>query len=404
MKGSYLKIILLLFAKADAFSTRPLLSPIIAQFQPDLSPTKIDVKLNDSKLSSAIHINRGGDGSTNNSVSIQKVLNFVEKNFFILGMVVSISLASTVPSLGADSSFLRPNILFKKFGVSIIFFLSGLSLSLQSLKDAINNHSLNASIQMLSFIFWPFCIALPFVNILKRLNLSFFIDSTLLDGILMMSTLPTTVNMCVILSSNAGGNVATALCNAVLGNLLGIFVTPALLYKFYGKQISLPFVPLILKLIRTVLAPVVIGQITRIIFTKDIYEKRKKNLKRFQEIILLGIAWNAFSNAFLKGFGLTIPQTISLLICLPSLHLLSFFIIFTLYTKFTSLPPTQVISALYCGSHKTLAFGLPLLQTIFEGDAKLALYCAPLMFIHPMQLMFGSLFVKPLQEYAASIE
>ena len=134
MKGSYLKIILLIFAKADAFSTRPLLSPIIAQFQPDLSPTKIDVKLNDSKLSSDIHINRGGDGSTNNSVSIQKVLNFVEKNFFILGMVVSISLASTVPSLGADSSFLRPNILFKKFGVSIIFFLSGLSLSLQSLK------------------------------------------------------------------------------------------------------------------------------------------------------------------------------------------------------------------------------------------------------------------------------
>ena len=59
-----------------------------------------------------------------------------------------------------------------------------------------------------------------------------------------------------------------------------------------------------------------------------------------------------------------------------------------------------MISALFCASHKTLAFGLPLLQTVFEGDPKLALYCAPLMFIHPMQLMIGSLFVKPLQEYA----
>ena len=46
----------------------------------------------------------------------------------------------------------------------------------------------------------------------------------------------TTINLCIFLSSASNANVATALCNAILGNLLGILVTPAwLLYLFGGK-------------------------------------------------------------------------------------------------------------------------------------------------------------------------
>jgi sodium/bile acid cotransporter 7 len=57
---------------------------------------------------------------------------------------------------------------------------------------------------------------------------------------------------------------------------------------------------------------------------------------------------------------------------------------------------------MFCGSHKGLAFGLPLVNTIFEGNPNLAFYCAPIMFIHPLQLVVGSFVMPRLQQYVAA--
>ena len=51
------------------------------------------------------------------------------------------------------------------------------------------------------------------------------------------------------------------------------------------------------------------------------------------------------------------------------------------------------MAATFCGAHKTLAFGLPLINTVFEGNPNLASYCAPIMLMHPLQLVIGSLVV-----------
>ena len=39
------------------------------------------------------------------------------------------------------------------------------------------------------------------------------------------------VNMCIVLTDSAGGATASALFNAALGNILGVFLTPLLLYQ-----------------------------------------------------------------------------------------------------------------------------------------------------------------------------
>ena len=62
------------------------------------------------------------------------------------------------------------------------------------------------------------------------------------DGMLTLSVLPTTVNMCVALSRTAGGDEALAVFNAILGNLLGIVVTPALLLFLLGRTGAVPVV------------------------------------------------------------------------------------------------------------------------------------------------------------------
>ena len=111
-------------------------------------------------------------------------------------------------------------------------------------------------------------------------------------------------------------------------------------------------------------------------------------------MVLLGIVWNAFCNAFTRGLGLEFHHGIALLIMLPLLHLGSLLTLFTLFrSKLVGATPGEAVAATFCGAHKTLAFGLPLINTIFEGNPNLAAYCAPIMLMHPLQLVVGSLIV-----------
>lgn len=345
--------------------------------------------------------NENGGGSL-----LQKNLNsfgkFASKNFFLVGMFVAVGLARLAPSLGKNGGILRPELFIGRFGVTFIFLLSGLSLELSQLKDAASNVKLNLLIQLGTFAAWPFLLGLPLTNLIGNYLPRLF-PSALLDGLLILTCLPTTVNMCVILSRTAGGNTASALCNAIISNLLGIFVTPALLFRFFGASIQLPFLEMLFKLCNKVLVPVTVGQALRATPVKLFYSTHAKTFKRTQEVILLSILWNAFCTAICKGLGLSLQQGLALAVVLPALHAISLTALF----KFFSLPALKfsrqdAVSAMFCASQKTLAFGLPLIQTIFEGNPNLALFCAPLMFFHPLELIIGSSLIPRLERYTAS--
>ena len=118
------------------------------------------------------------------------------------------------------------------------------------------------------FVAWPFLVGLPLTKGLGAF-LPNLLPKSILDGLLILTCLPTTINMCIILTTAAGGNVASALCNAVISNVMGIFVTPALLLRFFGESIELPFAAMVLKLCSKVLLPV--GEKFISISSKGIY-------------------------------------------------------------------------------------------------------------------------------------
>jgi sodium/bile acid cotransporter 7 len=157
--------------------------------------------------------------------------------------------------LGVNGGMLRPELFIGKYGVALIFLLSGLSLQSSELTTAVANVKLNGLVQFAIFGLWPFLIGAPLKSLLTTVvpNL---IPPALIDGLLIMTCLPTTVNMCIMLTSASGGNVATSICNAVLSNMGGIFLTPALLLHFFGTTIKLPFASMVLKLCKKVLLPV----------------------------------------------------------------------------------------------------------------------------------------------------
>jgi len=115
----------------------------------------------------------------------------------------------------------------------------------------------------------------------------------------------------------------------------------------------------------------------------------KSRSKRTSELILLGIVWNSFSNAFSAGVGVSLSAAATLLGITSTLHLLYFHFTSLLLKKAGSFTHGEITAASFVASHKTLAFGLPLIKTVFEGDPLLPMYCAPLMLIHPAQLFIG---------------
>lgn len=131
-----------------------------------------------------------------------------------------------------------------------------MGLKLSELTSAASNARLNVAIQSITFGAWPFLVGLPLTRIIRNVSPR-LLPGPLLDGLLVLTCLPTTINMAVLLTSTCGGNVATALCNTVISNLLGIFVTPALLFHFFGgAMIELPFLGLVAKLCKRVMLPV----------------------------------------------------------------------------------------------------------------------------------------------------
>ena len=146
---------------------------------------------------------------------------------------------------------------------------------------AVSNTKLNGIIQFVIFGLWPFVIGVPLKSLLGTANI---IPPALVDGLFIMTCLPTTINMCIMLTSAGGGNVATSICNAVLSNMAGIFLTPALLLHFFGTSIKLPFVDMVLKLCKKVLLPVAIGQALRATAAKEVYTSNAKTFKRLQEV------------------------------------------------------------------------------------------------------------------------
>jgi sodium/bile acid cotransporter 7 len=317
-------------------------------------------------------------------------------------MIVAVSFAKAFPNLGKNGSIVRPELFIGKYGVTTIFLISGISLKLQELTNAVSNVKLNGLIQLITFGAWPYLVGLPMT---KGIELAFpgLLPAPLIEGLLILCCLPTTINMCIILTSAAGGSVATALCNTVISNLAGIFITPALLLRFFGKSIELPFVDLVRKLCSKVLFPVAVGQALRATPVKEFYSKHTGFFKRFQEVVLLGIVWNAFSNAFSSGLGLEGKHAVALLTLLPTLHVASLASLFSFFRWETfGFSIEEAIAATFCAAHKTLAFGLPLINTIFDGNPNLASYCAPLMIMHPLQLVIGSLVAPYFMRFNAA--
>ena len=153
----------------------------------------------------------------------ERAVTFARDNYFLVGMLSCVAAASLAPEFGANGGPLRPEITVNKIAVRAMFLISGMNLPLAELRAAVTNVRANLLIQTFIFGVAGVVVALAAGPALSALGL---LTPRLIDGLVVLACLPTTIGSGVALTNAAEGNVAISLFHAVFSNLAGIAVTP----------------------------------------------------------------------------------------------------------------------------------------------------------------------------------
>ncbi|HJZ99600.1 MAG TPA: bile acid:sodium symporter, partial [Candidatus Solibacter sp.] len=185
----------------------------------------------------------------------------------------------------------------------------------------------------------------------------------------------------------ARGNTASAVFSAAFSNILGVFLTPALvgiLMQVSGRTGS--FGLLLLQIILLTLVPFVVGMVLRPLVHRSI-DQNKKWVNQISNAVILFIVYAAFCESVKSrvwekyGLILTIEVLAVVVFLFTVISLLAYY-----SSRWAKLDLPDLVAVYFCSVKKTLAMGVPLAMLIFGGSSDISLILLPIMFYHPLQL------------------
>ncbi|HTE27152.1 bile acid:sodium symporter family protein [Flavitalea sp.] len=278
---------------------------------------------------------------------------------------------------------------FAGYGVSLIFFFYGLKLDQVKLKAGLRHWKLHMVVQLSTFLLFP-VIILCTRWIFDKANYG---DIWL--AVFFLAALPSTVSSSVVMVSIARGNLVAAIFNASISSLIGIFITPLWLNLVLdADNIGTGTGDTIIKLVIQVLIPVIAG----LLLNKHwgaFAEKHKKYFKYFDQFIILLIVYTSFAESFLnkrfENFNLLT------LVVLTASMIGLFFIVYFIIRYVCGLlgfNKEDTITAVFCGSKKSLVHGTVMSKVLFSASPLLGVILLPLMIYHAAQLVIASIIAR----------
>lgn len=319
--------------------------------------------------------------------SLTTALSRVGLDGFFLALIGVVGLAYLRPEWGSDAGPL-PLGLIANYGVSVIFFFYGLRLSREKLRAGLRNGWLHALIQATTFVLFP---------LLALAVRPFFGGETLWLGIFFLAALPSTVSSSVVMVSLARGNLPAAIFNASISSLVGILLTPLWVSAVMAVgSASLPFWSMVGDLALRVALPVAVGMALNP-WLGAWAGRHQNSLRIFDQSIILLTIYTSFCDSFsegvFRGYGA------GTLLALGAGMLGLFFVVFALIKLLCRLlrfPTEDRVTALFCGSKKSLVHGTVMAQVLFAGNPLTGVLLLPLMLYHALQLLAGSAIAKSL--------
>nr|WP_274601388.1 bile acid:sodium symporter family protein [Vibrio sp. S17_S38] len=322
----------------------------------------------------------------------------IKKEWFLVAMVIAMILAVLIPEFGRSGGILHLDNV-TEVGIALVFFLHGIALSPKALKDGVNNWKLHLFIQAATFVVYPL------LWVIFGHGMQSIMPAALAFGFCFLFVLPSTISSSVAMTAIGKGNMPGAIFNASLSSILGVFITPFLIQFFMGLQgAQLNMMDSILSISKLLLLPMILGQVLRPLLFSWI-EKHKNVTGKLDKYVILLIVYNAFSDSVSEGIwhNFSIDYLImSLAICMVVL----FFIIQLMRwsAKILGFNHADEVAAVFCGSKKTLAAGIPMAKVIFGADPRLGMILLPIMIYHPLQIFYCAILANRYQKHALELE
>ena len=326
-------------------------------------------------------------------------MNFLKKiglEPFIVALFFAIFFAWLEPSIGRDRQPVSVGDI-ANWGVSVIFFFYGLRLSKEKLVNGLSNVKLHILVHFSTFVLFPVIVylAMYFFGGFSAQGSLYY----LWIGAFFLAALPSTVSSSVVMVSIAGGNIPAAIFNASISSFLGVFFTP-LLMGIFLKDIegANGLGDVILKLIFQVLVPVLVGFLLNSRFGA-FAERHKSVLRKFDESIIVLIVYSSFCESFYKDMFKGFP-VLTLVVLSVAMILLFIFAMIVIWgiCKFLKFDKADSITAVFCGSKKSLVHGSVMSSVLFGTSAMTGIILLPTMLYHAFQLIIVSVIAKKIQK------
>ncbi|GEA61111.1 bile acid:sodium symporter family protein [Vibrio comitans] len=323
------------------------------------------------------------------------IVSKLKKEWFLVGMVIAIALATITPDLGKSGGAIHLDRL-TGIGVAIVFFLHGLGLAPSAIKAGLSNWRLHLFIQSATFIFYPLLWVI-FGDVFLA-----YMPAALAFGFCYLFVLPSTVSSSVAMTSVGKGNVPGAIFNASLSSIIGVLITPFLIQLFMGFEgAELNLMDSVVSIAKLLLLPMLVGQLARPLLLA-FAEKHKAVVNKVDKYVILLIVYNAFCDSVANGiwqtFSIAMLATtiaVCVVVLMVMIHL------FQWGARKSAFSREDEVAAVFCGTKKTLAAGVPMAAVIFGSDPSLGMILLPIMLYHPIQIFYCAVMAN---RYAKSAE
>ena len=225
---------------------------------------------------------------------LQSFFATLKKEWFLVGMIGAVLLASLLPEWGKSGGRLHGDQMANG-GIAIVFFLHGLGISPQSLRDGMSRWKVHIFVQLCTFAVFPLIWIATYALVGR------WLPPGLALGFCYLCALPSTISSSVAMTGLARGNVPAAIFNATLSSILGIVITPLLVASFAGANSHwLSFQDAVLGIARLLLLPLVLGQLLRPLLHAW-HQKYKHYTNLLDRWVILMLVYTAFCDSVASG-------------------------------------------------------------------------------------------------------
>ena len=296
---------------------------------------------------------------------------------FLLIIIATAVFASVLPARGVWVDVVDA---LTTFAIALLFFLYGARLSPAETLAGLKHWRLHATILSFTYVLFPL-VGLAAVALTRGV-----LDPGLAAGLLYLTLVPSTVQSSIAFTSIAKGNVAGAVVSASASNILGVFLTPALVWLLMTSTGRVAFTTsTIVDILLQLLLPFVLGQLSRR-WTAG-FVKAHPQLKLVDRGSIVLVVYSAFSAGMRENMWAQTSWQALVVLLVVLLALLALMLGLTWWTaRRLGFNREDAIAIQFCGTKKSLASGLPMAGVLFAGQP-VGLLMLPLMLFHQAQLM-----------------